>query len=117
MFADHLHKYIPDGPLTPVPYTPTGPIQPWPPWTPIQPLPQPPAPQPSLWTREQYEEAMDILRRIKEMEDRLGGCPCEEPGKLDFLKAIEERLTRLEQAQKEAEDGREPSSEAHLISE
>jgi hypothetical protein len=108
LFADHLHKYIPDGP---VPNTPIQPGTPWSPWTPSSPLPTAP------WSREQFDEAMEILRRIKEMEDKLGGCPCEDPSKLDFLKRIEERLDRLEQAKKEADNGREPSGETHPVSE
>lgn len=115
-YADWLHRYVPDVPYPINPHQPL-PVQPWTPWNPWpnptgpapttppfnpapmpSPLPPPfnPAPMPSPigypWTQEQLNQALEILRQIKEMEDKLGGCPCEEPQKLEFFKDIQARL-------------------------
>lgn len=90
MIADWIHQYTPD-PYYPTPSIPISPL-PYSPVIPLQPPPQKP------WTQEQLDQILDILRRVKEMEDALGGCPCEEPGKMDFLKDIQTRLDRIEEA-------------------
>jgi hypothetical protein len=46
---------------------------------------------------------MDILAKIKEMEDRLGGCPCEDEKKMNFLRAIKDRIDALERKVKDDE--------------
>ena len=139
-FADYIHKWYPWEPLTPVspgqPW-PTTPVQPWP-VNPVQPYPNPtgpapttppmpvgpaplppmaPYPSPRPWTREQLEETLELVRQIKEMEDALGGCPCEEPSKLDFLQEIRKRLDALEAAQKGSHDDEAPEGDGHPISE
>ena len=101
MMADWIYKYYPWP-------TPTTPLNPWPSYVPPMTPPFPVAPfnpQPTPWTREQLEEAEDILARIKDMEEKLGGCPCEDPSKMDFLKEIRKRLDALEQ--KETENAEE----------
>ena len=79
--ADWANRWIPDQP------------EPWSPWSIPGHSPSPAFP----WTREQLDQFEDILRKVKEMEDKLGGCPCEEPGKMDFLKKIRERLDRQDE--------------------
>lgn len=88
MLADWVHKWVPS------PKPSTFPVQPWTPWTPM-PSPTPVTP-PVEWNRPQYEELIDILAKIKDMEDRLGGCPCEDDSKMDFLREIKERLDLIE---------------------
>lgn len=59
---------------------------------------------------------MEILRRVKNMEDKLGGCPCEEPSKMDFLKEVEKYLdaeSRLPDESPKAEDHDKPIRYAH----
>lgn len=130
--ADWMREYSPWKPPSSEPFT--IPVQPWSPWSPyptgpIHPLPSPwqpaptppvgptpiPTPQPihpidnpnegTTWTRKQLDEALEILRKVKEMEDALGGCPCEEPSKMNFLEEIRARLDRIEAAQKADRDG------------
>jgi hypothetical protein len=117
-FADYIHRwYYPS--IPPGQPWPRTPVQPWP-VNPIQPLPTAPYPQQHPWTREQLDETMELIRQIKEMEDALGGCPCEEPSKLDFLKEIRDRLDALEAAQKGSPDDdttEDTTSGPHPISE
>jgi hypothetical protein len=89
--ADWAHEWVP-GPYTPS-TPPTYPVQPWTPWNPTPYVPQTPLPE---WTREQYDQFVDILRRVKEMEEKLGGCPCEDASKMDFLKTVKDRLDALD---------------------
>lgn len=96
MIADWANRWVP-GPHTPIaPITPS----PWPVPYPT-PIPEPPFPTPwketpkeklPSWTREQYQDLMEILHRVKDMEDKLGGCPCEDESKMNFLKQIKEYL-------------------------
>lgn len=69
-----------------------------PPWTP-NPMPQfVPQPLPNVpsipWSLDRLKEFEDMLRRVKELEDRLG-CPCE-PNKADYLGMLRERIYALE---------------------
>jgi hypothetical protein len=89
--ADWMRDYTTPKPL-PDTMPITIPVQPWSPWTPAP----TPLPGPAPWTQEQYDQAIEILRKVKEMEERLGGCPCEDASKMDFLKEIAERLARIE---------------------
>lgn len=67
-----------------------------PPWDykehiPYIPMPLTPPSQPyKEWDMRKLQEYYDLLRKVKEMEDKLG-CPCE-PNKADYLKIISERL-------------------------
>lgn len=74
------------------------------PWTP---LPGGPIPYMDEWTREQFDEFVLILKEVKRMEDELGGCPCEDPTKLDYLKVIRNRLDVLE--------GKEPDPDREIL--
>jgi hypothetical protein len=87
--ADWAHEWVP-GPYTPIPPTPTWPT---------------PAP---TWTREQYDQFLDILARVKDMEDKLGGCPCEDASKMDFLKTVKDQLDDSEERRLEAEACADP---------
>jgi len=82
MIGDHHFRFDPPWPQ--------GPGYPWHPQIPppINPLPQPP------WSLERLREFEDLLRRVKELEDRLG-CPCE-PNKADYLGLLRERIEKLE---------------------
>lgn len=80
MIADWGRQWIP-GPL------PGSPTWPFTPSIPPIPLAPPPTPAP-MWPKEMLDQFEDLLRRVKELEDKLGGCPCEEPQKLDYLKEI-----------------------------
>ena len=81
--GDHTFKY--DPPWRPNDY----PI--WPPQVPapIQPLPQVYPP----WPINRLKEYLDLLKEVKEMEDKLG-CPCE-PSKADYIGLLEKRLKYL----------------------
>lgn len=76
------------------PWNPQDPITPWPPQVPI------PAPTTPIfpWSIGQLREFQDLLKRVKDLEDRLG-CPCE-PNKADYLTLIEQRITALESKKK-----------------
>ena len=63
-----------DFPYVPQPVNPLLPINPWP--------------------IEKLKAYHDLLKRIKELEDKLG-CPCE-PNKADYLGMFEERIRELE---------------------
>lgn len=71
-----------------------------PPWRDQQ-LPQyvpapvtPMMPQWAPWGLDRLREYHELLKAVKEMEDKLG-CPCE-PNKADYLKMIKERIEALE---------------------
>ena len=74
-----------------------------PPWNPPFPsplIPMPLSPVPVIpWDITKLTEFLDILRRVKELEDKLG-CPCE-PNKADYLSVLRDRITQLEQRARE----------------
>jgi tetrahydromethanopterin S-methyltransferase subunit G len=83
MVGDFYGKYWPINP-TPVP-------QPQP--TIIQPVVIP-----DVQEFERLREIQEILKRVKELEDKLG-CPCDDPaqrGKPEYIKKIQDRLDELE---------------------
>lgn len=82
MIGDHHFKFDPPWPNKPE-Y----------PWHPLIPAPLNPAPQPP-WSLERLKEFEDLLRRVKELEDKLG-CPCE-PNKADYLGLLKKRIEGLE---------------------
>ena len=51
----------------------------------------PPAP----WRKKQVEEFEEILERIQKLEEQVGGCPCPDEEKTDFLEDIKRRLDRI----------------------
>lgn len=85
MIGDHFFRYNP-------PWPPNDPFNPWHPLIP-RPLPQTPI---DPWPLDRLKEFEDLLRRVKDLEDRLG-CPCE-PNKADYLAILRERIEALEKA-------------------
>lgn len=63
------------------------------PWSPYIPQPVVPVSSPS-WDLQRLKEYLDLLKQIKELEDKIG-CPCE-PNKADYLKLFELRIKQLE---------------------
>lgn len=45
------------------------------------------------WGIKKLQEYYDLLKEVKEMEDKIG-CPCE-PNKADYIKLFEERIKKL----------------------
>lgn len=99
MIADWGHRWMPDDYFRQPPRRDTLPLPQVPPTSPFAPFDR-------GWPREMLDQFEDILKRVKEMEDKLGGCPCEEPEKMDFLKAIRERLDAIDK--KIEEQGKRP---------
>lgn len=63
------------------------------PWHPL--IPQPINPNPFLpWPIEKLKEFEELLRRIKDLEDKVG-CECE-PNKADYIDLIKLRIEQLE---------------------
>lgn len=79
---------------------------PWPPNdVPLWPAPVPrPLPQLPIipWPVEKLREFEDLLRRVKDLEDKLG-CPCE-PNKADYLDLLRQRIEHLEKLAGERKD-------------
>ena len=72
-----------------------------PPWEPTDvpawpaTVPRPMTPGPiKPWPADKLKELLDMLDRIKKLEDQLG-CPCE-PNKADYIELIKQRLDELE---------------------
>lgn len=77
-----------------------------PPWDrglfqPLIPAPLPDVPV-NPWSVDQLKEYLDLLERVKALEDQLG-CPCE-PNKADYIRLFKERIEALEK--KVADDAR-----------
>lgn len=65
-------------------------------------LPKPIAPEvPNEWNLQRLREYLELLRRIKALEDQIG-CPCE-PNKADYIKMFEDRISELERRMGEQE--------------
>lgn len=78
-------------------YWPINPPQP-----PAQPIIIQPVVIPDPLELERLKEFNEILKRVKELEDKLG-CPCDDPaqrGKPDYIKKIHDRLDELEKRAK-----------------
>lgn len=83
MIGDHAFEWNP-------PWRPSDtPAWPW-----YIPTPKIPAPEITPWPVDRLREFEELLRRVKELEDKLG-CPCE-PNKADYLALIRERIEILE---------------------
>ena len=52
---------------------------------------------PVQWTRPAFDEYQEIIRRLQELDRKLGQPDCEDPAKMQFMKEIDERLRRLEE--------------------
>lgn len=75
--GDHTFRYDP-------PWEPN-------PWPPL--VPRPSVPQINPWELQRLQEYYELLKGIKELEDKLG-CPCE-PNKADYLAMFEKRIKEL----------------------
>lgn len=82
MIGDHFFRYDPPWPNQP-PF----------PFHPLIPAPLPAAPL-TPWPMDRLLDLQNLMRRVKELEDRLG-CPCE-PNKADYLGLIAQRISDLE---------------------
>lgn len=51
------------------------------------------------WTHQTWSEYQEILRRLADLDRKLGEPNCETADKLEWQKSIEERLSKLEQQQ------------------
>ena len=78
------------------PWKPTD----YPVWPPSIPVP-PAFPQPfSPWPVEQVREYLELLEKVKALEDQLG-CPCE-PNKADYIGLLKKRVAALEKKSKKS---------------
>jgi hypothetical protein len=91
MVGDHMWKHNP-------PWTQPQTPNPQQPWHPLLPLPVNPALPHPPWDLDRLKEFRDILKEIKELEDKLG-CPCE-PNKADYLDLLKKRIEALEERAK-----------------
>lgn len=71
----------------------------WPhpqPYEPLLPRPET-APEPDYqgWPLEKLKDLLDILERIKKLEDAMQKCPCE-PAKADYIQILKDRIAVLE---------------------
>jgi len=48
------------------------------------------------WTRDTFAEYKEIIRRLEELDRKMGEPNCERPGKRAWMKKVEERLAKLE---------------------
>lgn len=80
MIGDWTFRH--DPPFIPVPGIPYVP----------SPLPLSPSWQP--WPLDKLQEYLDLLERVKKLEDALG-CPCE-PNKADYIGILKKRIEALE---------------------
>lgn len=51
---------------------------------------------PQLWTRPVFNEYHEIIRRLGELDAKLGQPDCEDPAKAAWMRDIEERLSKIE---------------------
>lgn len=48
------------------------------------------------WTRPTFDEAQEILRLVKRIDEKMGQKDCEDPTKAAWMQQVEERLKALE---------------------
>ena len=53
------------------------------------------------WTKDTWGELKTILQRLDDLDRKLGLAKCEDPKKLEWMKAVEKRLVTLEQPKKQ----------------
>lgn len=92
MVGDHTFKYDPPWAQPVFP----NPVQPW-----HNLIPKPVNPQKEIvpWSLERLIEYRDLLKEIKELEDKIG-CLCE-PNKADYLDLFEKRIQALKNKQQQ----------------
>lgn len=54
--------------------------------------------EPHQWTRPMFDEYKEIIRRLEELDTKLGQPDCYDPAKAAWMREIEERLDKLERA-------------------
>lgn len=54
-------------------------------------------PQPQLFPLQVYPDLKEVLDRLKAIDTKLGDKDCEQAEKMAWLKAIEDRITALEE--------------------
>lgn len=79
VIGDHTFKYDPPFKIDPQQYPQ---------------IPQPVNPLVLPWNLERLREYHDMLKKVKELEDKLG-CPCV-PNKADYLKLLKQQIRKLE---------------------
>jgi hypothetical protein len=47
------------------------------------------------WNNDSYKLLQEIMIKMKEMDEKLGLKDCEDPKKAEWMKSIEDRLTKL----------------------
>jgi len=53
--------------------------------------------QSAPWTPAVYNEFQEILKRLEELDKKLGQPHCEDPAKAAWMREVEERLAKLEE--------------------
>lgn len=86
MIGDHQFRFDPPWPV--------GPQYPDYPQHPLLPSPLNPSAPITPWPVDRLKEFEDLLRRVHELEEKLG-CPCE-PNKADYLTLLRQRIEKLE---------------------
>ena len=56
------------------------------------------APAALPWTPDAFSDLKEILKRVKDLDTKLGLPDCEDPKKAEWMKSIEDRLAKLETA-------------------
>lgn len=51
---------------------------------------------PEVWTQPVWNEYQEILKRLGDLDKKLGEPDCESEDKTEWMKAIEERLAKIE---------------------
>lgn len=87
VMGDHFFRYDPPWPQPVYP-------SPFQPWHPLIPAPLDPTKTIVPWEIARLKEFEDLLRRVHELEEKLG-CPCE-PNKADYLSLLKQRIEALE---------------------
>ncbi len=64
--------------------------------TPVPAIPwQDGAPITLPWNKESFELLKEILKKVQELDTKLGMKECEDPSKVEWIKALEERISKL----------------------
>jgi hypothetical protein len=69
----------------------------------LLPLPVSPKSDIKPWDLDKLKEYLDLLQRIKNLEDQVG-CPCE-PNKADYLSLFKQRIEELEKKVEKKSNG------------
>lgn len=53
---------------------------------------------PTQWTRPMFNEFKEIIRRLDDLDEKLGQPDCHDPAKAAWMREVEARLEKLESA-------------------